>query len=263
MISVFVAGILIFSGFKIIRRNQDWKNNFTLFTNDVLISENSAKSNTSAGGIYMEHALESNDPDQQEAYYSKAIEHLRKALKIYPEYTDALLLLGNTFYHYQGNIDSTLFYYEKILARAPDYERVYLNMRAMVEASDLNIDKKMKICKAALEHKPNHYFFNYRLGKYYGQHRDNISEGIHYLEKAVSARPNSIEALKDLGVSYGLQREFVKSREIFERALELDPDDPQLYINQGINYRQMGNVTQASYYFQKARELQRKQDDKQ
>jgi tetratricopeptide (TPR) repeat protein len=261
MTMLFVLGILVFSGFKIIRRNQDWKNNFTLFTNDVIVSSNSAKSNTSAGGIYIEQAAELENQDKKNEYYRKAINHLNKAIEIYPQYNDALMLLGNAHYHYKKNIDSTLKYYSRILKNNPHYSGVIKNLKAILGDQDISIDKKIKICHTVLKYRPSNYYFNYKLGKLYAQHEINLGKGLKYLEKAVKIKPNSIEALKDLGVAYGLQKNYSKSVEIFNKAIQLEPDDPQLYINQGINFRQMGQPDKAGYYFKKARELQREQND--
>jgi Flp pilus assembly protein TadD len=124
------------------------------------------------------------------------------------------------------------------------------------------VDQKISVCKTALAYDPHSFFFSYKLGKFYAQHKNRMEEGIRLLEKAVEIKPESVEALKDLGVAYGLQKQFNKSIEVFEKALELSPNDPQLYINQGINYRQTGKENMAALYFRKARELQKNKDDK-
>ncbi len=262
MILVFVLGILVFSGFKIIRRNQDWKNNFTLFTHDVMISSNSAKSNTSAGGVYLENAIEMEDSVKKKQYLEKSIHYLRKALDIHPKYTDANVLLGNAWYHYNLNIDSTLFYYSKVLEKNSNYSRLYKNMKGIVGDQRVDIDQKISVCKTALRYNPDSFYFHYKLGKFYAQHKNRMDEGIRFLKKAVEIKPESVEALKDLGVAYGLQKQYKQSIDAFDRALELSPNDPQLYINQGINYRQTGKESKAAQYFRKARELQQEKDDK-
>jgi tetratricopeptide (TPR) repeat protein len=255
MIFLLVA-ITGLSAFKTIQRNKVWEDNFSLFTHDVKISSGSAKARMSAGGAYMERAVEIKDEKKKSEYFSKALKHLKRSLEIYPGYTQALLLTGNTFYHYQQDIDSVLKYYSKILRKNPNNQDVIENLKSMVNNEELGIKKKIRICRTMLNYSPEKYYFNYRLGKIYAKELKKPDKGIPYLRKALDSKPESLSVLKDLGVALGYNKEYRESIAVFEKALKIAPDDPQLYINQGINYRQLGEIEKASRLFNKARTLQ-------
>ena len=72
VISILI--VLVFIGYsaKSITRNRAWKNDFTLFTTDVLTSANSAKSNCSAGGKLWEAAKIEKNESTRKKYYSLA-----------------------------------------------------------------------------------------------------------------------------------------------------------------------------------------------
>ena len=80
---------------KTFTRNPQWKNNFTLFTHDVFISENSAKLQTAAGGELIAESDKVQDQVLKDEYLDRAVGHLNKALEIYPQHSNAWLLLGN------------------------------------------------------------------------------------------------------------------------------------------------------------------------
>lgn len=253
-----ISGILIilFIVFSVrsIDRNRDWKDNFTLFTHDVQISQNSAKGNCSAGGILSEKAKELDDQEKANEYYQRAYKYLTRSLEIYPQYTDALILLGNLYYDYKKDVDSALLCYYRILENGKGIERVYNNMEIVIRSID-DPDQKIDEYIRLLKYQPERFNVLYQLGLTYGKEKGNFNEAIKYFQKALQINPEHIGALKDLGVVYGMNQQFRKSIEITNRAIEIAPKDKQLYVNQGINYRSLGNLRKAEEYFQKASEL--------
>ena len=81
-----------------ITRNYAWQDDYTLFTTDVKVSENSAKCNVSAGGKSYERAKNTIDKHTKEVLLLDAKTYLIKGLKIYPKYTQAYILLGNVHF---------------------------------------------------------------------------------------------------------------------------------------------------------------------
>lgn len=232
--------ILIFYSFKTITRNQAWQNDFTLFTTDVKTSENSAKSNTSAGGKLIEEALKSENIDVKIGYLDKAIFYLHRAIKIHPEYNDALLLLGNAQWERYHNMDSTFKYYHLILIRNPKYEQVYTNifetkMNRVFDAAE-QADQNIFILKELENYNPRNFQVNYYLGRIYGRYKNNLGLAIQYLRKASMINPNDMVTFKDLGVAYGMTKQYEKSAEALSKAAALDPNDPVLKINLAMTY---------------------------
>ncbi len=248
--------ILSLYSFKTIDRNKAWKNDFTLFTTDVKTSTNSAKSNCSAGGKLIEKAQKTKDKKQRDEYLKLAIKYLKKSIKIYPNYNDALLLLGNAYFEYNKNYDKIIYYYKQILNRNPNYENVYNNI-SLIFSKLKDVDYKIKVYKELYKINPNRYDINYNLGLLYGRYKKNYIKALHYLQRAIKINPNNAQSYKDMGVLYGLLHEFKKSAEVLQIAVKLDKNDPQVFYNLGITYRALGDTKKSDKYFEKAKKFKK------
>lgn len=239
-----------------IDRNRDWKDNFTLFTHDVHISKNSTKANTSAGGVLFEKAAETEEKNKEKEYIEQGFSYLKKALDIYPENVNALILLGNGYFNFKQKSDSTFYFYKKVLKKAPGNSTVYNNTASILAQID-NPEYSLRIYESFYAFAPNRFDLNYQLGKLYGQHRYNYSKSVSFLKKAYQLRPNHYGVIKDLSVALALNKEYEASISLLKKAIQMQPGDPSLYINMGINYRKIGNQEKAASYFEEAQKLQK------
>jgi len=246
VVVAIAMGILLLYSVKTISRNTAWKNDFTLFTHDVKISENSAKSNTTAGGKLIEEAIKTNDQELKTEYLDQAILYLKRAVDIYPRYNDALLLLGNAQWERYGSLDSTFKYYERILIHNPGYDKVYTNIfRTNVKQVFDNpekVDNNIKILHKLEKYNSTSFYVNYYLGKIYGRYKNNLEASIDYLERAALINPDNVMVFKDLGVAYGLANRFESSANALSAAVKLDPDDPVLRMNLAMTYLNLRQV---------------------
>lgn len=249
----YVTGVLVvilaLYSVKTISRNRVWENDFILFTNDVNISENSAKSNTSAGGKLIEEAIKPGNKELKMEYLDKAIFYLYRAIKIHPEYNEALLLMGNAQWERYYNLDSLFNYYDLILKRNPKYERVYSNIfntKIKKEFDKPNkADQNIIILHKLEKYNPNNFGINYYLGRIYGRYKNNLKLSIRYLEKAAKIDSLDIVVFKDLGVVYGITKEYEKSADALSKAVSLDPDDPVLKMNLAMTYANLRKFQEA------------------
>lgn len=246
--------ILALYGFKTVDRNQAWKDDFTLFTTDVKTSQNSAKANTTAGGAIYEKALNIEDSQEKRVMLHESKHYLQKAIRIYPGYVDAQLLLGNVQWELFYRFDSVWPHYSVILKKSPGHNETLDNMKAMATQLD-GPKRKINILRKLHQYRPTSYDINYMLGSTFGKGLQMLDSARHYLQQAVDINPKP-EALKDLGVAYGMSGEPGKAIQWFEEALAKDTTDRQLYINLGVSYRQLGNLEKAQEYFRKAERME-------
>jgi protein O-mannosyl-transferase len=249
----FLGIIFVLFSIKTFHRNKAWYNDYTLFTTDVNTSFQSAKSNCSAGGVLLESTDTIADLQRRQATLSKSIFYLKRAVAIHPRYFDAWLLLGNAYFKKDNATDSVVFCYTNILNYTM-HDLAFKNMQALVNR-EKEVDVKIHLLEKMLLYQPNNYEVNYQLGQLFGKGKNDIEKSILFLEKARLIDPNAKNAYVDLGVAYGIKRDFLKSAEMLLKALEIDPNDANGYVNLGVTYQNLGQQGKASDCFKKAASL--------
>jgi len=252
------AYIIIFFPIKTVVRNQAWKNDLTLFTTDVKTSSQSAKSNCSAGGKFWEEGKVTVDETKKKVLFTKSEKYLSKSIEIHPHYVDAWLLLGNVLFDSKKNIEGAANCYFEVLKHQPGNTNAWQNADIVLQQTD---DRELQLKYYAQMYviDSNNYTMNYRLGVLHGRYFGDLSKGIYYLKRATLINPNKAEALKDLGTAYGIMGFENDAYQTCKRALELDKNDAQIYINLGIASSKLGLVDESKMYFKQAEQLKLKQ----
>ncbi|MFC2110951.1 tetratricopeptide repeat protein [Bacteroidota bacterium] len=226
-ILTILSVVFLLFAIKTISRNTVWKDDYTLYTHDVNISKNSAKSNNIAGQHYAYKASKNKNQLERNQDYIKSISLLRKAIEIHPKYMDALFYLGNVYYDYNKNLDSTFYYYLKILEIDSSENHVFENTQKILAANE-DVDFKIKIYSEMFRYNQQDYNVNYSLGSLLGEYKSNLDTAIFFMQNAIEINPNKADAYKFLGTVYYLKNDFTKAVEIFEKAVELDPNDERM-----------------------------------
>jgi protein O-mannosyl-transferase len=253
MFAILGLIFLLFS-MKTISRNRAWYDDYTLFTTDVKTSVNGAKSNCSAGGILLDSSDTITEPVRLSSTLNRSIYYLKKAVAIHPKYFDAWLLLGNAYFKKENCTDSSLGCYTRILSLDVEHKLAYNNAQALVNR-EKDVDIKLKILTQMDQYKPNDYEVNYQMGTLYGKKKNDLERAILYLTKASVINPIGKDAFIDLGVAYGMKRDYIKSAESLQKAMAIDPYDVGIYMNLAVTYYNLGDKDKASEYSQKANEL--------
>lgn len=217
-----LAIVALFS-VKTITRNFDWKDNYTIFTTDVKISQNSAKLQCSAGGTIIEKAANDTDPARKKASMNEAIGHLRRSLEIHPIYKNPYLLLGNA-YVYLEDYEKAITEYQNALKLDPQFKDALSNI--------------------ALSYR--------EAGKIYAQQKNDLVKGTEYLSKAVEYNPQDGQAWSYYGTALGISNQTTKAIEAFEKGLAIRFDKSDA-MNLSTAYRMTGNVAKAEEWAAKAK----------
>jgi len=69
---------------------------------------------------------------------------------------------------------------------------------------------------------------------------NNITKAIELFEKAISIKPDMVEAYINLGICYGAKNDRQKQIFYLEEAAKLKPDMPDIYFNLGLAYSDVG-----------------------
>ncbi|NLA25292.1 MAG: tetratricopeptide repeat protein, partial [Bacteroidales bacterium] len=263
---VFFIILILYSG-KTFTRNEAWKDDLTLFTTDVKVSYNSAKSTCSAGGKIIEYAQQPEikaDSILHRDYCLQAIQYLERSLEIYPEYADAQNLIGNAWYELELNSVKAILAYAEVLKHRPYHGVALNNVKIIINnafnllSSGNSVNTPQEILDALLildSVKPGLLELYHLVGTIYGRYLNDLNMSVMYLEKSAELNnPNHLLYL-DMGVAYGMSGNLQKALESFERAVELNPNDAQAWINLGMTYQHMGNTQKASEFIVKGNQL--------
>ena len=218
--------IMILYTAKTLHRSQTWKDDYTLFTTDVLTSNQSAKALNAAAGSMSDRCLDQFPEPCDQEYLEKALSYSEKALEIHPNYKSAHLIKGNLLLllkRYQASIQS----YNYALSIDPSWEEARKNL-----------------------------IIAYTEGaKHFGEKEGDTQKALNLLRQANALSPNNKEVIRLLGVVHGVQGQFEKALSYFIRLSQLDPKNPETYRNIGITYLQMGKEAEGNQYLQKAEAL--------
>ena len=285
-----ISLMLLAYSVKTIARNPVWYNDYTLFTTDVKVSENSAKCNVSAGGQTLEMAEKETDQVKKKKMISDAIVFLKKGITIHPRYAAGYVLLGKamidledyasarTYYRAalkiapsQKDALTNWLYCAQMSAKNKDYKEAKASYRelmtiqpqnkeliidlALVLESENQIDSVLYLMRGLLKENPQSAPALSKIGEIYGKYLNNIDSSIVYLTKAYEISPTDASLLENIGVAYGIKKNFAKSIEFFKKAIEVKPDNPQTYMNLAGSYLNIGDKINAAKCQQKANEL--------
>lgn len=218
--------ILLLLSLKTVKRNMVWKNDYTLFTTDVLTSKNSAKMNNAAAGAISNFYYSAADGPKRNQEIEKANGYAQKALEIHPQYKNASLISGNC-YHYLGDYVNAEKMYQKTLGLDPNFADAIKNMA-------IN-DRE--------------------LGKYYGEEKGDLTKALSYLNRAYKQMPKDYETVRLLGVANGIKGDHQNAIKFFTQATQLQPNLADAFRNLATAYQTANQGEEAIKYFQKATEL--------
>ncbi len=221
-----IGVITLLFALKTFDRNKVWKDNFTLFTTDVHVSQNSAKLRNAAGGAISTAANEETNIQKKNAMLNEAVGHLNEAIRIHPTYKNAFLIRGNC-YNWLKQYDKAIADYNRALQLDSDYADARKNLG-----------------------------ITYReAGEYFGKEMGDLNKALNYLTKAYEMNPNDYATVRLMGVAYGMGGNSGKAIEFFTKCTELEPNNAFAWFDLGVAYFNADNKELGTSYINKARSI--------
>ena len=220
--------VILLLGFSIrsVARNMNWKDNLTLFSNDYFHSTNSAKLNSSLGFTLLDNYRKSDDKENNKYLITQAIFHLKKAIEIYPKYSDCYFLLGNAYY-LNKDFKNAVSIYEKYIELNP------------------NDNSVMKNYQKALREHGRILFFD----------ESNNLAAKNQLLKALKLDPNDDKALELLGAAEAELGYLINSLQFLLKSAELNPNSASTWANLYITYTRIGDKPKAQIAINRGMEI--------
>ncbi len=205
----WVPLLIIFFVFSIktMSRNTVWKNNDTLFMNDIKNAPNSSRLNKSIGDIYINKGKDEKDALTKKQHLQTALEYLQKAYTIYPDYTDNLLDLGTAWY-YLAEYDTCWKYWKRFATVDP--------------TSQVRIKQNLDFMKSGF------YLQGQDLSR-----QGKKSDAIAAYTKSLQFDSIFAPSWFNMGLVYADLKNFDASRNCMTRALQLDSTNADYWYNYG------------------------------
>jgi tetratricopeptide (TPR) repeat protein len=115
--------IIFFGGCEIIKRNPDWKSDFTLYSKDIKAVPNSLLVNANLGVAYVNQADFEKDSTIKAADLYKGIILLNKAIELHNACLPAYINRGLAWFRL-GQPDSAQVNYDKLYSLIPGYSQL-------------------------------------------------------------------------------------------------------------------------------------------
>jgi tetratricopeptide (TPR) repeat protein len=275
---------------KTVSRNKAWKDNFTLFSEDIKTGKNSAQNQNHYGNQYIYLASVEKDSAKKIEYVTKGINALKQSLRVHPKFGESYYLIGLAYQIIKPNTDSAIYYYNKAIETAPGYSDSYYHLGILYQnigknnvasyyyneavkynpqyeepkkasealkamGVDVYINPLTSTADSTSTNKDTKYY--YELGNYYAS-QGNYSAAASNFQKAVALDDNNENAYINLVNSYGMMKHFDKALEISNKILAKNPKSIFALKNIAVVYNALGNKEKAEEYMEKLREVENK-----
>jgi Flp pilus assembly protein TadD len=218
LLATFGLVIALYS-LKTISRNPVWKDNYTLYSNDVLLSPNSTRTHYYLGNYLVKpEAWEGKSEAEKEQVLRRGISELRKSIEIYHGFSDAHLQLGVAYFKL-NKPDSAMVCYQEALKINPTNATIHNNIGTV--------------------------FFT----------RGDYQQALTAFNKATSLDPRYAEAHANTGSALGMMQRYDEALSSLFNAVKYDPGYAQAYYFIGLTYRFKGDERNAVAYLEKAYSL--------
>ncbi|MDX2134020.1 MAG: tetratricopeptide repeat protein [Saprospiraceae bacterium] len=220
----WMAFALLFSALTL-ARNPVWASNEKLFFTDVHTSPNSAKVQNAVGSMLLEKAIREKTEDARKPLLEKSLQHLSKAVDIYPNYKDALISRGGCRFYLQL-FDGAIADYRRAAQIAPDDPKARLGLTLSLRDG----------------------------GKYYGQQKGDLETAEKLLQESWQLNDKDAETAHSLGVINGIRGRAGEALPWFEKAVVLAPDNKLYHENLAKSYYAVGNKPKGDEHLARSRQ---------
>jgi len=215
--------ILGFYSYKTVKRNVDWKDDYSLWVKTVKTSPSRIVHFNFAGGCY------------KRKLYEQAIPELKWVIKAEPDELKAHFMLGS-IYSKKGWWDKAEVEYKKIIEIDPNYPKAHFNLGNCFRGQG-RYDKAAAEYKKEIEINPDYAKAHYNLGWIYHKKR-RLEKAITEYKKTIEIKPDFAEAYSNLGVIYAGKGQYDRAIEKFKFVLQLKPDYAGIQKNLELVYKE-------------------------
>lgn len=149
--------------------------------------------------------------------------------------------------------------YNTVIKLRPEYVDVYKNM-AILHIKSNEPKKAIDYVNEGLKHSTDNDYSFYYIAGTACMAAQNFEDSIKYITKAIELAPDNVQLYNNLGTAYLTIGQYEKALETYRKSIELDPMDSLAYFNIASILQMQENHRQACEYFAKAHEYEPEDD---
>ncbi|MBX2907650.1 MAG: tetratricopeptide repeat protein [Taibaiella sp.] len=247
MVVGLVTGVCLLFSYLTYARNQEWVDNATLFTKDLEKSPENGRLNYYVGNELVENVLPTiQDTAKRREVINEGISHLKKAIEIFPKYTDAYTELG-TAYLNLTQYDSAEKNFKIAISQSP-YQSIAANNLGTVYLRQNRIPEAIEAYRLAIQIKADFVQAWCNLGTCYGK-VNQFDSAIMAFNQCLAYNPGYVEAYMQAGLAFYFANKYTEAEPYFKKVLELTPNDVNAANNLGAVYLNAGRLPEAINIF--------------
>jgi len=158
-----------------------------------------------------------------------------------------------------GRVDEAIENYSAALRLRPDYPEALSNLGHALQ-SKKRYDEAIRLCRRSIELQPNNPDAYNNLGNAY-QETNEIETAIKCFQIALQQRPDHPDAMNNLGNCLQEQGKIEEAVPLYRKAIELRPVFAKAYGNLGNALRGLGQIDESIAVCRKAVEMQPKLEE--
>lgn len=185
--------------------------------------------------------------------FDEALSEYDKALRIAPEFVEALLNQGSALAGLR-NYDEAIASYTRVLAIDPEHRTAALNLGAALAAVG-RLDEAVARFENLLKLEPRFAEAHVSLGTALIQQNRADEATVHFLE-ATRIKPFHVEAHAGLGAALAYQGKVDEAVAEYETVLKIQPDHAGAHVNLGIAQAQQNRLDDAVQHLRDAVRLE-------
>jgi len=280
--------IFLLYSFKTVDRNKVWKDNYTLFSNDLKTGQNSAQNQRHFAEQSLVKAMAEKDSVRQQAYAKESLEAFAISLKMHPKFAESYLKTAVLYQLYLNDPDKAIYNYKQCIACEPTRNlrsEAYYNLGTVYQNSKADMMYASYCYNQALQFNPNFAAaiaardalkavginnllepINQKIDTLNGEKNANYYFSIAYdfaskgdynkaienFNEVIKMNPTSLDALLNLGNCYGMLGDYQKSISYNNKVIQYHPNDQRPWKNNAINYEKLGDKVKMNECLERA-----------
>lgn len=234
--SALIVLLLLYS-VRVVTRNRDWHDSIALWQKTIKQSPGKAVAYNNLGTAY-----------QRKGDLRKAYEYYKKAIEIDPSYVQAYYNLGNVFIA-TGQFKDAEKMFRQVVKIDPSAYRGYFGI-AIAKMYLGQPDSSLNYLVRTVSIEPS-FLPAYLEGVKVALKLNLLWVADTACKLAVKIDPKNPEIYLIWGNVYFFKKDYIKAKEMYEKALELNEKFPEPYYNLGRVYEILGEYEKAINYFKR------------